>query len=180
MGKIDITKARVYVCTDKKCSKDNFKGRWLDLINYKSKAEFVEACKNAHSDEEEPRYLYFDYEDLPYVYINQYWIEPKMFELLRAVVEQDAILHPAFSAWLNHYKPDLAERDISKLVETFKTHFEGPFQSSRKYAIYYAREHLNILSEKNPDFDFSSLANFLFKEDFVFLEGYVFKKTEFK
>lgn len=177
MSRIDITKARVYVCTDYKCSQENYEGKWLYLIHYKSIEEFTKVCKEVHADEHNPRFLYFDYEDLPYVYISQYWIESGIFEFLRLLVEQDALLHPAISVWINYRKPDLAESDLDGILETFKIHFEGPFQDRLKYAVYYAREHLNISPEHDPDFNFNSLANFLFKEDFVILEGYVFKKS---
>lgn len=179
MSRIDITRARVYVGTDYKCSQENYEGKWLYLVNYKSHEEFSQACKEIHSNENNPKFLYFDYEDLPYVYINQYWIEPRIFDLIQIVIAQDNLLHSPISAWIDYLKPNIGEDNPNQMIETFKIHFEGPFENEIKYAIYYAQEYLNINPKDNPSFHFKSFADFLFKTKFVILDGYVFKKITF-
>lgn len=57
--------AKVYIGTYKKYNSGNLKGVWLNLDNYSTYAEFLDACKEAHKDEADPEYMIQDTEGFP-------------------------------------------------------------------------------------------------------------------
>ena len=65
MEKSKLIRASVYVGTYKKYNEGSLAGAWLELADYKSKDEFMEACKELHSDEDEPEFMYQDYNNIP-------------------------------------------------------------------------------------------------------------------
>ena len=53
---------KLYVGTYAKYNDGNLDGAWLDLDDYESKDEFLDACAELHGDEKYPEFMYQDYE----------------------------------------------------------------------------------------------------------------------
>ena len=72
--------ARVYVGTYAKYNSGSLAGKWLDLIDYKDKAEFIAACKALHKDEADPELMFQDYEGIPSWMISESHIDAEVWE----------------------------------------------------------------------------------------------------
>ena len=51
---------KVYVGTYAKYNNGNLFGEWLELDDYSDEDEFLEACRELHSDEEDPELMFQD------------------------------------------------------------------------------------------------------------------------
>ena len=72
----------IYVGTYHKYNCGSIAGKWLDLSDYDSKDEFYEACKELHSDESDPEFMFQDYENIPESWVNESWISEKVWDFL--------------------------------------------------------------------------------------------------
>lgn len=63
--------AKLYVGTYAKYNEGSIDGAWLDLEDYDSPENFLEACYKLHSDEEDPELMFQDYEDFPKEYYSE-------------------------------------------------------------------------------------------------------------
>ena len=55
----------VYVGTWEKYNNGYLAGAWLKLQDYKDAEEFYKKCKDLHSDEVDPEFMFQDYENMP-------------------------------------------------------------------------------------------------------------------
>lgn len=69
--KTNTTTARLYVGTYAKYNAGSIAGEWLDLEDYADADEFMQACKDLHSDEEDPEFMFQDYEGFPACYYSE-------------------------------------------------------------------------------------------------------------
>lgn len=80
---------RIYVGTYAKYNDGNLFGKWLDLEDYIDKEEFLKACAELHSDEEDPEFMFQDWEGIPDDMINESHISPECWTLLDAYEKYD-------------------------------------------------------------------------------------------
>ena len=80
---------RVYVGTYAKYTAGDLAGAWLDLEDYADKDEFLEACAELHSDEEDPEFMFQDTEDIPGELCAGSHISPECWEVLDAYRDFD-------------------------------------------------------------------------------------------
>ena len=71
----------VYVGTYAKYNAGSLKGEWLDLDNYGSYAEFIDACKSLHADEEDPELMFQDWETEWAGEINETGVSSSLWDL---------------------------------------------------------------------------------------------------
>ena len=76
------TTARVYVGTYHKYASGSIKGAWLDLDDYSDRTEFYEACKQLHADEDDPEFMFQDWESIPKGMIGESWIDEAVWEFM--------------------------------------------------------------------------------------------------
>lgn len=62
---------RIYVGTYAKYTAGSIEGKWLDLEDYSDAEEFMRACKELHSDEEDPEFMFQDYEGFPECFYSE-------------------------------------------------------------------------------------------------------------
>jgi antirestriction protein len=62
---ITETVPRLYVGTYAKYNNGSIQGKWMDLEDYPDKDSFLEACAELHADEEDPEFMFQDYEGFP-------------------------------------------------------------------------------------------------------------------
>ena len=77
MEAVTLSEARVYVGTYARYNNGSLFGKWLDLSDYSDKDEFLEACRKLHKDEQDPEYMFQDYENIPEALISEYQGEYK-------------------------------------------------------------------------------------------------------
>ena len=80
---------KIYVGTYGKYNAGSIQGAWLDLSDYTDRDAFYEACAELHSDEEDPEFMFQDWEDIPSDMVSESGISPECWELLEAYEEFD-------------------------------------------------------------------------------------------
>lgn len=55
----------IYVGTYGKYNIGSLAGAWLNVNDYESEAEFYEACRELHKDEQDPEFMFQDFENMP-------------------------------------------------------------------------------------------------------------------
>lgn len=145
---IEISEIRVYVGTYHKYNCGSIDGEWLDLSDYSDINEFYEACKELHSDEEDPEYMFQDYE-APEFFIsnNLIWeggISDKIYEVIEALEDADYDFE-VYEAYANNCGFD---GDIEKLISDTEEAYQGEYQNDEEFAEELA-DQLGLIPENN-------------------------------
>lgn len=80
---------RIYVGTYAKYNDGNLFGKWLDLEDYADHDDFYEACAELHADEEDPEFMFQDWEGIPSDMISESHVSPECWTLLDAYEKYD-------------------------------------------------------------------------------------------
>lgn len=174
MEKINLTRASVYVVFQTITGKFYPADIQLELIYCKNRTEFDFMCRRLFGTEWS-KLVYFDYENIPDVYITTNWICPELFPLIRFLSELSSGEQTAFSLWLDVFRPYLGEITPKDLHRMFRYSFEGCFPSKQYFGEYKAYEDLAITTTNSPRFNVVQYTHFLFEQKYLFREGYVFK-----
>ena len=62
---LSLFNPRLYVGTYAKYNNGSIDGKWLDLNDYSNAEEFYDACSELHSDEDDPEFMFQDFEGFP-------------------------------------------------------------------------------------------------------------------
>ena len=88
--------AKIYVGTYAKYNNGSIAGAWIDLEQFSDKDEFLEACAQLHADEEDPEFMFQDYEGFPDFFYSESGLDDDLFEFL-ALDEDDRKLLIAYA-----------------------------------------------------------------------------------
>lgn len=163
---------RIYVTTYAKYNEGSSRGEWLDLEEYACKDDFLEACQELHSDEDDPELMFSDYEDIPATFISESYVEDELW------------------AWLDLDEDDrdtvrlyLDEEDAHATIDNILEAYCGQADSEESFAEQLVDE-LGYL-EQMPEnlrgyFDYEAFARDIFITDYTFLldkhgQGHVFR-----
>lgn len=158
---------RVYVGTYAKYNNGSIEGKWLDLSDYSDREGFYGACAELHSDEEDPEFMFQDWEGIPNGMISECSIEPGVWDLLEAFENhnEDAV---------RAYCDEFGEWNESD----FEDRYCGQWDSFEAYAEDFV-ESCGILSGVPDDFvryfDYSAFARDLSYDYTCSDEGHVFR-----
>ena len=75
------SEARVYVGTYAKYAGGSIEGAWLNISDYDSLEDFLEACRELHEDEDQPEFMFQDWENIPSELISECGIDGAIFEV---------------------------------------------------------------------------------------------------
>lgn len=97
MDTMDLNEARIYVGTYAKYNDGSIFGKWFDLSDFSDKDDFMTACAELHKDEEDPEFMFQDWENIPDDLICESWLSDNFFEVRDAIEnlnndEQEAFL----------------------------------------------------------------------------------------
>lgn len=81
--------AKVYVGTYKKYNEGSIAGKWLDLADYETYADFLAACKEVHKDERDPEYMIQDSEDFPDGLDCMEWLSEQDFNDVKLAMKEE-------------------------------------------------------------------------------------------
>lgn len=73
---------KVYVGTYGKYNSGSIDGEWVDLTQFSDRDEFYEYCKELHSDEDDPEFMFQDYEYIPKEMIEESWISEELWDMM--------------------------------------------------------------------------------------------------
>ena len=80
---------KVYVGTYAKYNNDDLTGQWVDLTDYVDYQDFLEACADIHDDEEDPEFMFQDYQGFPARYYGESGLKPELWDYLEAIDNYD-------------------------------------------------------------------------------------------
>ena len=129
MEAVTLSEARVYVGTYNKYNNGSLFGKWLDLSDYSDKDEFLEACADLHKDEQDPEYMFQDYENIPETLFSESSLSEKFFELRDATENMDETVQEAFFIWCEDANKDFNKEDADSLVSAFTNDYIGQYDS---------------------------------------------------
>lgn len=132
---LNINEAKLYVGTYHKYNCGSIAGEWVTLTNFKDVAEFYAYCAEIHKDEDDPEFMFQDYENLPRSFYSECSIDGNFWEFAAALTEQD-IDYETFCAWANHFGSDLTEDAVSNFCASFC----GNYDSEKDFAEEIAEE----------------------------------------
>ena len=85
--------ARCYVGTYGKYNEGSLYGKWLDLNDYATYADFCAACKALHKNEHDPEFMIQDWENLPDGFPAVEWISESEFNDIKAAMQSEQKLN---------------------------------------------------------------------------------------
>ena len=176
MKAMDLNKARIYVGTYRKYNKGSLQGGWVDMADFYDLEEFWERCAKIHEDEEEPEYMFQDWENIPEGLIDEGNLEENFFELRDELDRLNNREKEAFWRWVEGNNTQLTQ-DAYSLVKSFQSDYIGSYASREDFAEELAKMENELSDFALNYFDFSKYANDLFDMDFWYKDGYVFRNN---
>lgn len=125
----NLSEAELMVDTRFSIESGNNNGNWFYLNDYYSLEEFFADCASWFSDEENPDYVYRDWQNIPDCMINENWISPNIFEVKDALQSINEAYTDVFFEWCKTYGWDIANDDPQKIVSEFHDAMEGLLKS---------------------------------------------------
>lgn len=160
----DPNAPRVYVGTYAKYNAGSIDGAWIDLDGH-DKETFYEACKELHSDEHDPEYMFQDFENFPRDLYGESWLKDELWTWLELDEHEREIVAEYLTV------ADLTDFD------TIIDRFHGQYDSMLDYAYEYV-DSTGMLEECSETvaryFDYEAFARNLGFNMFITDNGFVF------
>ena len=158
---------RIYVGTYAKYNDGNLFGKWFDLEDYTDRDDFYKACAELHADEEDPEFMFQDWEGILSNMIDESYVSPECWSLLDAYEKYDEDAVNAYCDCFGEWN----ERDFNEC-------YRGKYDSWEHMAEELLEEtgELNRIPESlRYYFDYEKYANDLrIGGDFTEQDGYYF------
>ena len=126
----DMTNVQIYVGTYFKYNNGSIEGAWLDLKDYSNYEKLSEAMRELHKDEEDPEFMFQDYEcseifnDLEL--ISESYISKDIYEVIEAI-ENSHHEEEVITAFIYCYGNGCNDiQDVlNKILDNFVFNFES-------------------------------------------------------
>ena len=99
MEATSLSEAIIYVGTYAKYNEGSIEGKWFDFSDFSDKDEFSGACKELHEDEEDPEYMFQDWENISDELIGESWLSNNFFDIRNAMDDLSDTEQEAFMVW---------------------------------------------------------------------------------
>ena len=162
----------VYVGSFHKYACGSIFGAWLDITKFADYDEFCAVCRFLHRDEADPELMCQDYENFPEIWYSEDIMSEDMFDLIQEFAELDEDEREAYEAFLD------VRCDSRISVEDFRDAYQGEWDSEEDFARHIVEEcgMLDNMPESLKDyFDFERYADDLFRWDYDYQDGHVFR-----
>ncbi|MCQ2232459.1 MAG: antirestriction protein ArdA [Paludibacteraceae bacterium] len=136
--------AKVYCGTYAKYNNGSIQGAWLDLFDYSDADEFFDDCRELHKDEDDPEFMFQDYEGFPsslYEESMGHELAEKLIELINTPTNID---EEQFEAYLEACGKDLYDGDVYDLIKEAEENLVWHGDES-DYAYEFIDEHYGDL-----------------------------------
>lgn len=158
---------RIYVGTYAKYNEGNIFGKWMNLEDYQGKEQFLGACGELHADEDDPEFMFQDWEGIPDDLISESYLNPAAWEYMQACEEFGEGEVAAYVELFNEWSR-----------EGFQDRYHGKYESWKDMATEFLEETGEL--DKIPDnlryyFDYEAYARDIrLNGDMVEHNGYFF------
>jgi antirestriction protein len=118
---------RIYVGTYAKYNDGSTDGKWIDISEYNTYEEFVDACRELHADEDDPEFMVQDYENFTAKWYHEGGLpSEEEFNKINDFYMMGDEEQRAYEAYINYTDDD----DI----EHFQDAYQGSFSSPEEFA----------------------------------------------
>lgn len=125
---MSATTARLYVGTYAKYNNGSIEGKWLDLSDFSDAGEFMEACRELHSDEADPEFMFQDYEGFPADMYGEAMSEDEIQKIYDALEVLEKLEDLSDNDWVNlHNQYCQNEGNADDEIYTFDEDFFETF-----------------------------------------------------
>jgi antirestriction protein len=164
----------VYVGTYKKYNEGSLFGMWIDLEAVSDAEEFFEVCRELHKDEEDPEFMFQDYQGFPEELYHESMSEDDVEKIL-AFVALDDDDREMLEAFCECYGGDATDADN---IEDVRERCMGQFDTFQDFADQCADKELACMNA--PEFctryfDYEAYARDLKYDYSVSDNGYIFR-----
>lgn len=157
----------VYVGTYHKYNCGSIFGKWFDLTDFEEKDEFHDACRELHASEDDPEFMFQDWEGIPSKFVSESSIDWDFIAAWKQAKEEGR--EDAFVAWADYS----GECDFDAFDEAYR----GKAETEEDYAYELVEDNglLNDVPESlRSYFDYEAYARDLFSSGYVLHDGFVF------
>ena len=113
---------RIYVSTYAKYNDGSIDGKWIDISEYNTYKEFVDACRELHKDEKDPEFMVQDFENYPEAWYHEAGLPTEEeFDKINNYYMMDDDRKAAYEAYVNYTDDD----DIEHFEEAYQGHFDS-------------------------------------------------------
>lgn len=168
----DGTSPAVYVGTYAKYNNGSLAGQWVNIASFDTYADFMRYLYRLHSDEQDPEFMFQDFENFPESLYSEAGMGEKTFNTIKAIAEHND--NEAFAAFIEEYG-----NEFDDVEEEFEDRYEGQFDSETDFAYFIVDELGGVENVEHPEyyFDYDAFARDLFINDYEMLGGgYVFRR----
>lgn len=123
--------AKIYVGTYAKYNAGSIRGEWLDVSDFSDKDEFLAQCAEIHADEDDPEFMFQDWEGIPDGMISESHVSEGAFTWV-AMDEDEQEMIEAYSACFGSSYVDWD--DVDAALETARDAFAGTADSPAEFA----------------------------------------------
>ena len=160
----------LYVGTYGKYNGGSLDGMWVDLTTFSDYDDFMDFCRLLHHDEEDPEFMFQDYENFPReLYAES--MSRKDWEKLSVYLELSDNDREVFDAYveLRGWDDDLTWEWVSDM-------YQGKFDDEEDFARHIVEEcyYDEVRGFLGDYFDYERFARDLFMSDYDFNDGHVF------
>ena len=113
----------VYVGTYRKYNNGSLRGAWVNLSEFSTQSEFYDHIQQLHADEDDPEYMFQDYENFPSCFYGESWLDERLWVWLNLDADNRKICTLYFEQ-VNQ------EGTIEDALENFR----GEYDSKESYA----------------------------------------------
>ncbi|MFA9389337.1 MAG: antirestriction protein ArdA [Prolixibacteraceae bacterium] len=130
-----MTNLKIYCGTYYKYNCGSIDGAWLDLEDYSDFEELIEAMKELHKDEEDPEFMFQDYECPKLIeemgLISECHISSEIYEIIEAIdnCSYDFEIIEAYSDCIG-----CSSEDIESIINKVEESYNGEFDSDEDFA----------------------------------------------
>ncbi len=167
----DLTAPAVYCSTYGKYNSGSLDGAWIDLTTFINFADFQEFLYNLHADEDDPEFMFQDFENFPRIWYSESGLNEETFNRIQEYAELEFDEQDAFREYLENY-------DRTASVQEFRDRDQGIFDDEEDFAWHIFEE---CYAYDLPDFaktyfDVKAFARDLFMCDYDFCGDHVISR----
>lgn len=167
----------IYVGMYAKYNEGSIYGEWLQLSNYSSYDELLEAMEELNQDEQEPEFMLQDYECSEFFIkqklISESHLSANIYEIAEQINNSDYEFEiiEAYAKCMNYY-----HKDVEDLLDSLSDSYYGEYSSDEDFA-QCTLEQDGSIPENLPSYiyiDWKATARHLMY-DYMSFNGYYFK-----
>lgn len=169
------TSPKLYVGTYHKYNNGSIEGKWLDLTDYADAEEFFKACAELHKNENDPEYMFQDFENFPKeLYSESMGSEDiqKIIDFAELTEEQREL----YTAFYDVMGGDYGKHSIEEVEDAlvFTVDPSSPYSTEEQIGLYYEENgYIDIPDHIRGYFDFEAYGREMMM-DLSESDGYIF------